>query len=272
MPTAEPDVLDVLLPVTSRAAPLNRVRRRLSKQPLRRMWRGRLPVPQPQVALVQCAAELPRSQVLELVEFAIRNRLTTLARLREVCGRGVRGSVLLQDVVAELSTDGVDRWVRRLLRLLDDVGVPRPELEVPVAEDGRVRAYLDGLWRGLRLALEVDDWESHGARDAQERDRRRDRWLLRDYGITTLRLTPREIRDSPEAVVADIAAACERCGGVLERTGASAHRRRASTAHLIAADGSPEALQRVAESAFSGIFSSRRVARSSAAGRPSVVR
>jgi very-short-patch-repair endonuclease len=70
-----------------------------------------------------------------------------------------------------------------------------------------VRAYLDGYWEEAWLALEVDDWESHGDRRAQERDRQRDRWLLTAHGIVTIRVTPREIRDNPDTVVADLARA-----------------------------------------------------------------
>jgi hypothetical protein len=210
LPVREPVVPDVLLPAANRGTPLVDVQRRTTRRPPRRVWREDLPVTWLATVLRQCAEELGRDDVCHLVEFAVRHRRTSLNQLAEACGRGQAGSALLRDVVSELGSEGIDRWMRRLVRLVVRAGLPKPELEVPVRDGARIRAFLDGLWRTVRLALEVDDWESHGGRDAQERDRQRDRWLLRAYGITTIRVTPREIRDRPQAVIADIVAAYER--------------------------------------------------------------
>jgi hypothetical protein len=158
----------------------------------------------------QCVAVLSRDDLLSLVEHTVRSRRLDIPHLREVCGRGASGSAALRDVLDELSAEGLDRWVRRLVRLLVAAGLPRPRLEVPMLHRGHVRAYLDGYWEEAWLAVEVDDWETHAERSAQERDRQRDRWLLTAFGIATLRVTPREIRDRPEAVVADIVRAYHR--------------------------------------------------------------
>ncbi len=96
-----------------------------------------------------------------------------------------------------------------LVRLLVAAGLPAPELERGVPAD-RPRIFIDLCWWALRLAVEVDDWETHGSRDASERDKARDRWLMRTYGVLVLRVTPRQIRDEPEAVVRDIVGAFRR--------------------------------------------------------------
>jgi hypothetical protein len=177
------------------------------------MWLGCEPVPFVPRAVLQCATQLARDDLLHLVESSVRAGRTDLPRLRVAGGRGFSGSAALRSALDELSAEGLDRWVRRVVRRLVAAGLPRPALEVPVPDGRRIRAYLDGYWAEAQLALEVDDWETHGSREAQERDRRRDRWLLNSYGIVTVRITPREIRDRPDEVVADIVQAYRRRRG-----------------------------------------------------------
>jgi hypothetical protein len=167
------------------------------------------PVPYVPVIIVHCAAVLSRDDLVTLVEHAVRARRSSLAELTAVCGRGVLGSRALRSVVGELRQDGRDRWARVLLRLLVAAGLPRPETERGVPAEVPL-IYVDLCWWWLRLVIEVDDWESHGSRDASERDRDRDRWLWREYGVTVLRVTPRQIRDKPDKVVQDIVAAYRR--------------------------------------------------------------
>ncbi|HSP38707.1 MAG TPA: hypothetical protein VLR26_13230 [Frankiaceae bacterium] len=167
------------------------------------------PVPDVCTATVQCAAVLARDDLSTLVEHALRRHKCTLDGLAAVCGRGVSGSRALRSVILELSADGRDRWARALLRLLVAAGLLRPETERGVPAEAPL-IYLDLCWWALGLAVEVDDWQSHGSRDASERDRERDRWLMRDYGITVLRVTPRQIRGKPDPVVQDIVAAYRR--------------------------------------------------------------
>jgi hypothetical protein len=206
----EPERLNVLLPMTRRKLALRDTDRHFTEEPLRTMRVQLNPVPFLARTIVQCAAVLTRDDLLSLVEHVVRSRRIDLGVLRDSCARGTSGSAALRDVLDELSSEGLDRWVRRLLRLLGTGGLPRPRLEVPMFDSGRVRAYLDGYWEEACLALEVDDWETHGLRDAQERDRQRDRWLLTAFGIVTVRVTPREIRDHPDAVVADLVRAYHR--------------------------------------------------------------
>lgn len=170
---------------------------------------GGHPVPTIAVAILQCARELSRDELLSLVEYAVRKRRCRLPELLALCRRGVVGSGALRSVVEELQKEGQDRWVRVLVRLLVAAGLPRPELERGVPSD-RPRIYIDLCWWHLCLAVEVDDWETHGSRDASERDVARDRWLWKTYGVLVLRVTPRQVRDKPDVVVGDIVAAYRR--------------------------------------------------------------
>ncbi|HSP39178.1 MAG TPA: hypothetical protein VLR26_15650 [Frankiaceae bacterium] len=200
----ESDAIHVLLPVARRKLALAGVTRHFSERPLRTMRIVDEPVPFPTQTIVQCAVVLPRDDLLTLVEDSIRTGQVSLPLLFDGCERGVSGSAALRSVLYEISAEGTDRWMRRLVRLLVAAGLPRPALEVPVYDNRRLRAQLDGFYEDAKLALEVDDWETHGSRSAQERDRQRDRWLFDTRGIVTLRFMPREIRRRPAQVVNDI--------------------------------------------------------------------
>lgn len=69
---------------------------------------------------------------------------------------------------------------------------------------GRYR--LDFFWRERRLNVEVDGYRYHSTRAAFEREHRRDA-DLQARGIRVRRVTWRQLRDEPIAVVARIALA-----------------------------------------------------------------
>jgi very-short-patch-repair endonuclease len=65
---------------------------------------------------------------------------------------------------------------RMRLRLVD-MGLPRPELQIPVEDMyGVGRFRLDMGWRHWRLALEYDGEEFHGP-DSEEHDEARREWI-----------------------------------------------------------------------------------------------
>lgn len=68
---------------------------------------------------------------------------------------------------------------------------------------------VDFLWREHRLVVETDGYAFHSSRRSFEGDRRRDR-DLQAAGYVVLRITWRELKDEPEAVVAELAAALTR--------------------------------------------------------------
>ncbi|MDN5896051.1 MAG: hypothetical protein L0H93_18745, partial [Nocardioides sp.] len=63
-----------------------------------------------------------------------------------------------------------------------DAGLPRPELQIPYAEDGREIYYLDMGLPELRFAAEYDGEEWHSAHEDIEHDRRRRTYLRRVGG------------------------------------------------------------------------------------------
>lgn len=109
--------------------------------------------------------------------------------------------------LVEQARPGSDSGVESLLRQrLTDRG-HIVEQQLAVAGVGRVDARVDGV-----LYLEIDGFEFHADRESFERDRRRDvAMTLR--GLPRLRLTARQVLQSPEAAVATI----EELLGSLER-------------------------------------------------------
>ena len=65
------------------------------------------------------------------------------------------------------------------------------------------RYELDFLWRAERLVVEVDGYTYHSDPVAFERDRLRDA-ELQASGYRVMRVTRRQVRDTPEAVIARI--------------------------------------------------------------------
>lgn len=206
----ESDDVHVLLPMARRKLQLRGVVRHFTRRPVRVMRVVQHPVSMLRPCLLQCAAVLAHDDLLTLIADVVRQERMTLPFLREGCGRGVDGSARLRHALDELANDGIDRWMRVLTRHLVAAGLPRPALEVRFLDGARLRAVLDGYYAEAKLALEVDDDETHGSRDAGERDRQRDRWLYQAYGITTVRTTPRELRRHPQKVVHDVMAAYQR--------------------------------------------------------------
>ncbi len=92
----------------------------------------------------------------------------------------------------------------RLLPLLAKTELPAPLVNAPVETPGG-RLEVDLLWPEERFVVEADSRRHHGTEIAFERDRRRDRELLR-AGYGTLRPTWQQLEREPEAVVDAITA------------------------------------------------------------------
>ncbi|MGN6663821.1 MAG: type IV toxin-antitoxin system AbiEi family antitoxin [Solirubrobacterales bacterium] len=91
----------------------------------------------------------------------------------------------------------------KVLPLLARRGLPAPLLNAPVeVANGRIE--VDFLWPEQRFALEADSRDFHAIHVAFERDRWRDRELLR-AGYSTLRVTHRQAETEAAAVADAIA-------------------------------------------------------------------
>jgi very-short-patch-repair endonuclease len=93
------------------------------------------------------------------------------------------------------------RAERRMRALLKRAGLQQPLVNAPLHG-----FTVDFLWPDSRLVVEVDGYEFHGDRRAFERDRRRDQILVA-AGYRVIRITWRQLRDEPLAVVVRIAQA-----------------------------------------------------------------
>ena len=154
-----------------------------------------------ETAVVQRAEAAAHAALLTDVEEALRQRLTTLDRLRRRCRRGVKGSTALREAVEVLSDGDLGELARELRRALHAAGVTGLESEVPVRSASGATAYLDLLHRPSRNAFEVDGWSAHIDRARFVADRRRDRWVRREHGIATTRIAADELRRDLAGVV-----------------------------------------------------------------------
>jgi very-short-patch-repair endonuclease len=84
------------------------------------------------------------------------------------------------------------------LALIDADRLPRPEVNA-IVEGFEV----DAVWRDARLAVELDGRDTHATAASFESDRQRDR-ILQVAGWRPIRITYRQMRDTPAAVVRDV--------------------------------------------------------------------
>lgn len=87
------------------------------------------------------------------------------------------------------------------LLLRRELPAPQPNAPVQIA-NGRIE--VDFLWPDAKFVVEADSRDFHATHVAFERDRRRDRELLR-AGYATLRVTHREAEQEPEAIADAVA-------------------------------------------------------------------
>jgi hypothetical protein len=92
-----------------------------------------------------------------------------------------------------------------VLAVIDEFGLPRPELQWRVRDRGRT-AYLDFAYPASLVAIEADSEEYHLDLDAFHRDRTRQNWLSL-LGWTFLRFTGRHLRHERRNVARQIATA-----------------------------------------------------------------
>lgn len=196
-----------------RAAPTVRVRRLSASVLLGTRTVGEACVVALEVAVVQACERQPPAVVRELVERVLRDRRSTMSRLRGRCRRGVGGSAAVRRAIDELAGTSLDAAVRRLQAALTVRGVSGLRTEVRFESAQGASAYVDLLDEHSQTAVEVDGYLTHIERDRFRADRRRDRWMHTEHGILTVRVDVAEtLAGAPLEAVADELAAL-----VLER-------------------------------------------------------
>ena len=157
-----------------------------------------------EIAVIQGAARLPHNQLRELVENVVRDRRTTLARLRARRRRGLKGSARIGQVCDELAGGSMDADVRRLKGALEARGVTGLRTEVHFESEDGGSAYGDLFHDASRTLFEVDGFVTHAQREAFRSDRRRDRWMHRLHRVVTHRIDVLEIREDLDALVDEL--------------------------------------------------------------------
>jgi hypothetical protein len=99
---------------------------------------------------------------------------------------------------------------KRFREFLVKAGLPLPETNAHIQVAG-IWYEVDCLWREQRLIVELDGREVHGTRAAFETDRARDR-ILQAAGFRVIRITWRQLHESPAAVAADLRALLRAAG------------------------------------------------------------
>lgn len=124
------------------------------------------------------------------VDSLVNRRLITPSRLRAILGGSARGRLVLalHDPAAESGGETLLRLGLRRLRI-------RARSQVVIPGVGRVDFLV-----GDRLVIEVDGFEWHGSREAFERDRDRDRELVR-RGYVVLRPSHRRVTTDLDTVL-----------------------------------------------------------------------
>ena len=125
--------------------------------------RDRIPVTSVARTLADCAETMPTRAVVRMLEQAERLGLFDLPALR--------ARPALTEALAQMAGEAPrvnSDWERDLLDWCDDIGVPRPELNV-VVEGFEV----DALWPAQRVIVELDSWLYHRSRRAFVHDRRK---------------------------------------------------------------------------------------------------
>jgi len=164
-----------------------------------------IPVTSPPRTLFDLAAVVSIEQLRRAVNEAEIRRLWDALSLADLLVRHPRrpGAAAVRTVIATPGGGGPRNDLEELfLALLDRAGLARPLVNEPFWISGRF-IEPDCLWREQRVIVELDGYETHCTRAAYESDRARDR-MLTAAGWHVMRITWRQLRDEPEAVVRDL--------------------------------------------------------------------
>lgn len=157
-----------------------------------------IPVTRPARTLVDLAGCVSRRVLEEAVDDALCRRLVTLPRLlgrsAALVGRGRAGSTAFGEVLATWRDGALPQEVAeaRLVRRLLHAGLPPPEPQFEVWDEGRFVARLDVAWPDVRLGVELDGFRWHAFPRAFVRDRDRRNHVV-GLGWTLFQATPADL-------------------------------------------------------------------------------
>jgi very-short-patch-repair endonuclease len=173
----------------------------------------RIPCTSPARTLVDLAGLVGEWTLRSAFERAAQRRMLDIAAIERATDPRRRGMKVLLKLVEEwrgaaplVKTRGKLRspLEAKVLPLLVRRGLPAPLFNAPV-QIARGRLEVDFLWPERRFALEADSRGFHGTQVAFERDRWRDRELMR-AGYSVLRVTSRQAEREAGAIADTVAA------------------------------------------------------------------
>jgi len=171
-----------------------------------------IPSTSPARTLVDVAGEVGMRTLRSCFERAAARRLLDIEAIEASLNPGRRGTpglrLLLEEWRGAASVAATQQLKSPLeamvLPLLAKWGLPMPRCNAPVQLAAGRRIEVDFLWEEPRFVVEADSRDFHGTEVAFERDRWRDRELMR-AGYSSLRVTRRQAEREADAVAAAIA-------------------------------------------------------------------
>jgi hypothetical protein len=160
-------------------------------------------------AVGDAARRMPRrSDAVAVVAEAVQRGWVTIADVRRELADGpVRGSAYLREAVAGLASGAHSGPEADLAGVLERGGVPHVVLTARlVTAQGVFVAIADAWLDDVGVAIEVDSVQHHATGDGFERTVRRNARYA-ESGVLVVTLLPRDIRDRPQAVLAQVRAA-----------------------------------------------------------------
>jgi Transcriptional regulator, AbiEi antitoxin len=157
--------------------------------------------------LLDCARDMSARRIERMINQADVLRLHDRLSLHDLLVRypGRSGSRALSEALRRRNAGRTvtrSELEERFLELVDEIGLPRPEINASFELDGQL-IEIDALWRAERVVVELDSRQFHDTPLTFERDRRRDRKLVAARW-RPVRITWRQLHEEPSAVARDL--------------------------------------------------------------------
>jgi very-short-patch-repair endonuclease len=176
---------------------------------------GGIPTTAPARTLIDLGGSLPVQTFEDVLDAAIVQRLVSTERL-EARARALwtprrNGCAVVLELLAvrhpELAR-AANRWETRVLRMVHELGLPRPRVNYRVQVGGK-RRYLDLAWPEAKVAVEFDGFVPHSTRRVFDDDRARQNDLVAaDW--TIFRVTKTMLDADPAGTFRPVAAVLAR--------------------------------------------------------------
>ena len=174
-----------------------------------------IPVTTATRTLIDLASVLTATALEEVLDDALRRRLTTIPRLRgrlvELGRKGRRGIATISGLVearGEMARVPDSVLETRFLRLVKEAGLPRPACQYPVRVQGRLVAMVHFAYPHVLLAIETEGYRWHSGRVHWSRDLAR-RNELTALGWRVIHVTWIDLRDHAERTIKLVADALQ---------------------------------------------------------------